>query len=157
MIFLSLFCGISFGITGYFLLVFLETEDAAILSLFGGAGVTILLYTYLLIHKKVMDKKYSDFEKTITSEIYYKTNGNFNLSNGKLKNANIYLCEKSLLFVSFDEKPYVVTEVPLDIILRYESDDIHLNIYTSDGQLYVVTIPDTQNFIKALQTHIHTP
>ena len=40
-----------------------------------------------------MDKKYAEFEKKITSPVFYKTNGNFNLGNGKVKNGNIYFAK----------------------------------------------------------------
>ena len=44
------------------------------------------------------------FEKEITSPVFYKTNGNFNLGNGKVKNGNIYFCEAGIVCVSLEEK-----------------------------------------------------
>ena len=44
-----------------------------------------MLLSFLLIYGKITDKKYAEFEKEITSPVFYKTNGNFNLGNGKVK------------------------------------------------------------------------
>ena len=98
-----------------------------------------------------MDKKYAEFEKEITSPIFYKTNGNFNLGNGKVKNGNIYFCEVGIVCLCLDEKPYTLDEILLQDVDRYQFDDVHLNIFTKDGRLFVITLPDAKNVIKTLK------
>ena len=148
---LSAITGFFFGLITYFLLQYLEMDDALLIAVFGGVLFYILLFVFLLVYGKVMDKKYAEFEKEITSPIFYKTNGNFNLGNGKVKNGNIYFCEAGIVCLCLDEKPYTLDEILLQDIDRYQFDDIHLNIFAKDGRLFVITLPDAKNVIKTLK------
>ena len=148
---LSAITGFLFGLITYFLLRYLELDDALLISAWGGLLVYILLLSFLLVYGKIMDKKYAEFEKEITSPIFYKTNGNFNLGNGKVKNGNIYFCEAGIVCLCLDEKPYTLDEILLQDVDRYQFDDIHLNIFTKDGRLFVITLPDAKNVIKTLK------
>ena len=147
---LSAITGFFFGLITYFLLQYLEMDDALLIAVFGGVLFYILLFVFLLVYGKVMDKKYAEFEKEITSPIFYKTNGNFNLGNGKVKNGNIYFCEAGIVCLCLDEKPYTLDEILLQDIDRYQFDDIHLIIFAKDGRLFVITLPDAKNVIKTL-------
>ena len=148
---LSAITGFFFGLITYFLLQYLQMDGALLISVFGGLLFYILLFVFLLVYGKIMDKKYAEFEKEITSPIFYKTNGNFNLGNGKVKNGNIYFCEAGIVCLCLDEKPYTLDEILLQDVDRYQFDDIHLNIFTKDGRLFVITLPDAKNVIKALK------
>ena len=148
---LSAITSFFFGLITYFLLQYLEMDDALLISVFGGLLFYILLFVFLLVYGKIMDKKYAEFEKEITSPIFYKTNGNFNLGNGKVKNGNIYFCEAGIVCICLDEKPYTLDEILVQDIDHYQLDDIHLNIFTKDGRLFVITLPDAKNVIKTLK------
>ncbi|MBE6550542.1 MAG: hypothetical protein E7665_00265 [Ruminococcaceae bacterium] len=148
---LSAFTGFFFGLITYFLLQYLEMDDALLISGLGGFLVYILLFVFLLVYGKIMDKKYAEFEKEITSPVFYKTNGNFNLGNGKVKNGNVYFCEAGIVCLCLEEKPYTLDEILLQDVDRYQFDDIHLNIFTKDGRLFVITLPDAKNVIKTLK------
>ena len=148
---LSAITGFFFGLITYFLLQYLQMDDALLISGLGGFLFYILLFVFLLVYGKIMDKKYAEFEKEITSPIFYKTNGNFNLGNGKVKNGNIYFCEAGIVCLCLDEKPYALDEILVQDIDYYQFDDIHLNIFTKDGRLFVITLPDAQNVIKVLK------
>ena len=148
---LSAITGFFFGLITYFLLQYLEMDGALLISVLAGLLFCILLFVFLLVYGKIMDKKYAEFEKEITSPIFYKTNGNFNLGNGKVKNGNIYFCEAGIVCLCLDEKPYTLDEILLQDIDRYQFDDIHLNIFTKDGRLFVITLPDAKNIIKLLK------
>ena len=148
---LSAITGFFFGLITYFLLQYLQMEDALLISGLGGFLFYILLFVFLLVYGKIMDKKYAEFEKEITSPIFYKTNGNFNLGNGKVKNGNIYFCEAGIVCLCLDEKPYILNEILVQDIDHYQFDDIHLNIFTKDGRLFVITLPDAKNIIKVLK------
>ena len=148
---LSAITGFFFGLITYFLLQYLEMDGALLISVFAGLLFYILLFVFLLVYGKIMDKKYAEFEKEITSPIFYKTNGNFNLGNGKVKNGNIYFCEVGIVCLCLDEKPYTLDEILLQDIDRYQFDDIHLNMFTKDGRLFVITLPDAKNVIKTLK------
>ena len=148
---LSAITGFFFGLITYFLLQYLQMDDALLISGLGGFLFYILLFVFLLVYGKIMDKKYAEFEKEITSPIFYKTNGNFNLGNGKVKNGNIYFCEAGIVCLCLDEKPYTLDEILVQDIDHYQFDDIHLNIFTKDGRLFVITFPDAKNIIKVLK------
>ena len=98
-----------------------------------------------------MDKRYLNFEKEITSPVFYKTNGNFNLGNGKVKNGNIYFCEAGIVCVCLEEKPYTLDKILLPNIERFQYDDFHLNIFTNDDRLFVISTPDAKNVISILK------
>ncbi|MBQ5761233.1 MAG: hypothetical protein IIW02_00285 [Clostridia bacterium] len=151
---LSAITGFFFGLITYFLLQYLQMDDALLISGLGGFLFYILLFVFLLVYGKIMDKKYAEFEKEITSPIFYKTNGNFNLGNGKVKNGNIYFCEAGIVCLCLDEKPYALDEILVQDIDYYQFDDIHLNIFTKDGRLFVITLPDAKNIIKVLNEKI---
>ena len=148
---LSAITGFFFGLITFFLLQYLEMDNALLISVFAGLLFYILLFVFLLVYGKIMDKKYAEFEKEITSPIFYKTNGNFNLGNGKVKNGNVYFCEAGIVCLCLDEKPYTLDEILLQDVDRYQFDDIHLNIFTKDGRLFVITLPDAKNVIKTLK------
>ncbi len=148
---LSAITGFFFGLITYFLLQYLQMENTLLISGLGGFLFYILLFVFLLVYGKIMDKKYAEFEKEITSPIFYKTNGNFNLGNGKVKNGNIYFCEAGIVCLCLDEKPYTLNEILVQDIDHYQFDDIHLNIFTKDGRLFVITLPDAKNIIEVLK------
>ncbi len=148
---LSAIAGFFFALITYFLLQYLEIQEALLISVFGGLLYYILLLLFLLVYGKIMDKRYAKFEEEITSPIFYKTNGNFNLGNGKVKNGNIYFCEAGIVCLCLDEKPYTLDEILLQDVDHYQFDNIHLNIFTKDGRLFVVTLPDAKNVIKTLK------
>ena len=98
-----------------------------------------------------MDKRYAEFEKEITSPILYKTNGNFNLGNNKVRNGNIYVCEERIICAFLEEKPYTVDEISLSSIERFQCDGFHLNIITNNNRLFLISIPDAENIINILK------
>ncbi|MBR5473305.1 MAG: hypothetical protein IKU82_04890 [Clostridia bacterium] len=110
-----------------------------------------VLFAFFLIYEKIMNKRYAKFEKVITSPVFYKTNGNFNLGNGKIKNGNIYFCEAGIVCVCLEEKPYTLDEISLEDIEYYQFDNIHLNIFSKDGRLFIITIPDAKKVIDILK------
>ena len=148
---LSAITGFFFGLITYLLLQYLEMDDTLLISVLGGLLFYILLFVFLLVHGKIMDKKYAEIEKEITSPVFHKTNGNFNLRNGKVKNGNVYFCEAGIVCLCLDEKPYTLDEILLQDVDRYQFDDIHLNFFTKDGRRFVITLPDAKNVIKTLK------
>ena len=91
--YLSVICGILFAVLSHFLLRAVIPEDAAILSVLAGFLFGMLLFLALLIYDKWINRKYSEFERTIQSPIFYKTSGNINLGNG-VRNGRIYFLRK---------------------------------------------------------------
>ena len=150
-VFLSVFTGLLFGLISYFALRLLETDQSSQLAAFSGSLFALLLFPVLVVYQKTMDKRYAKLEKEITSPIFYKTNGNFNLGNGKVKNGNIYFCESGIVCVSLEEKPYTLDEILLQDIERYQFDNTHLNIFAKDGRFFVITLPDATRIIEALR------
>ncbi len=149
--FLSTFSGFLFGLIGYFVLLLLDIEQPFHLSVACGLLFALLLFPVLVVYGNIMDKRYAKFEKEITSPIFYKTNGNFNLGNGKVKNGNIYFCEAGIVCVCLEEKPYTLDEILLQNIEGYQFDNIHLNIFAKDGRVFVLTTPDAAKIIEILR------
>ncbi len=148
---LSAVLGFFFGLITYLLLSYLELDGAFKIGVICGIGFYLALLIFLYVYEEKMNKKYAEFEKDITSPIFYNTNGNFNLGNGKIKNGNIYFCENGIVCVCLEEKPYTLDEILLQDIDRYQYDNVHLNIYTKDGRVFVVTVPDVAKIIEILQ------
>ena len=96
---LSVFMGFLFGLLGYFALLLLDIDQSFQLAVISGLLFALLLFPVLIVYGNIMDKRYTEFEKEITSPVFYKTNGNFNLGNGKVKNGNIYFCEAGIVCV----------------------------------------------------------
>ena len=55
---LSAITGFFFGLITYFLLQYLEMDNALLISFFTGLLFYILLFVFLLVYGKIMDKKY---------------------------------------------------------------------------------------------------
>ena len=148
---LSTITGFLFGLIGYFVLLILDIDQPFQIAALGGLLFALLLFPVLVIYGNIMDRRYAKFEKEITSPIFYKTNGNFNLGNGKVKNGNIYFCEAGIVCVCLEEKPYSLDEILLQDIERYHFDNIHLNIFAKDGRIFVITLPDAKTVIEVLR------
>ena len=108
-------------------------------------------FLLLLLQVHLTTRRYEKFEKEITSPIFYKTNGNFNLGGGRVKNGNIYFCEAGIVCVCLEDKPYTLDEILLQDIERYQFDNMHLNIIAKDGRIFVITLPDAQKVIEVLR------
>ena len=147
---LSAIIGFVFGLITYLVLRCIEESDALILAVISGLLFYLLLFPFLIIYGKVLDKRYAKFEQEITSPIFYKTNGNFNLGNGKVKNGNIYFCESGIVCVCLEEKPYTLDEILLQNIDHYTYTFTQLNVFTNDGRLFVITVPKADEIIDLL-------
>ena len=149
-VFLSAFTGFLFGLIGYFVLLLLDIDQPFQLAALSGLLFALLLFPVLVVYGNIMDKRYAKFEKEITSPIFYKTNGNFNLGNGKVKNGNVYFCEAGIICVCLEEKPYTLDEILLQDIDRYTYTFLQLNVFTNDGRLFVITVPRADEIIDLL-------
>ena len=147
---LSVFMGFLFGLLGYFALLLLDIDQSFQLAVISGLLFALLLFPVLIVYGNIMDKRYTEFEKEITSPVFYKTNGNFNLGNGKVKNGNIYFCEAGIVCVCLEEKPYTLDEILLQNIDHYTYTFSQLNIFTNDGRLFVITVPKADEIIDLL-------
>ena len=147
---LSAFTGFLFGLIGYFVLLLLDIDQPFQLAALSGLLFALLLFPVLVVYGNIMDKRYAKFEKEITSPIFYKTSGNFNLGNGKIKNGNIYFCEAGIVCVCLEEKPYTLDEILLQNIDHYTYTFTQLNIFTNDDRLFVITVPKVDEIIDIL-------
>ncbi len=147
---LSAITGFFFGLIGYFVLILLDIDQPFQLAVFSGLLFALLLFPFLVVYEKIMEKRYAKFEKEITSPVFYKTNGNFNLGNGKVKNGNIYFCEAGIVCVCLEEKPYTLDEILLQNIDHYTYTFTQLNIFTNDDRLFVITVPKVDEIIDIL-------
>ncbi len=150
-IFLSAFVAIPFAIVTHFICSKYLSELALESSIFAGLGTGLILFYFLLIHEKVMNKRYTDAEKNMKSPIFYKTNGNFDLGTGKIRNGNVYLCEDGIALISLDGKPYSYDEILIKDIDKVEINDFKLKIFTKDNRIFLITTPDAKKVISSLQ------
>ena len=148
---LSAFLGFSFGFIGFVVFLLLGIDQPFLLAVISGLLFALVLFSVLVVYGYITDKRYAEFEKEITSPVFYKTNANFNLGNGKVKNGNIYFCEAGIVCVCLEDKPYSLDKILLQDIERYQFDNIHLNIFTKDGSVFVLTTPDAAKIIGALR------
>ena len=148
---LSIITGLFFGLIGYFVLLLLDIDQPFQLAALSGLLFALLLFPVLVVYGNIMDKRYAKFEKEITSPIFYKTNGNFNLGNGKVKNGNVYFCEDGIVCICLEDKPYTLNEILLQDIERFQFDNIHLNIFAKDGRMFILTAPDAAKIIEVLR------
>lgn len=148
---LSAVMGFSFGLITYIVLRYTEEPNALLLAIISGMFFYLILFSFIIIYEKVTNKKYAEFEKKILSPVFHRTNGNFKLHNGKIKNANIYFCEEGVALISLDEKPYVMEEIQRSNIYRIQCDDVHFNINTSDEKMYIITMPDAKEVFRKLK------
>ena len=148
--FLAVFGGCLFGLAGFACLAILQIDYAFLLGTVCGIFFGLMLYAYLVVHETLAQRRYTKFEKEITSPVFHKTNGNFNLGSGKVKNGNIYFCEAGIVCVSLDEKPYAVEEVLLPNIHHYSYTPTQLFIFTNDGRTFSVTTADAHRVIDLL-------
>ena len=149
-VFLSAFTGFLFGLIGYFVLFLLDIDQPFQLAALSGLLSALLLFPVLVVYGNIMDKRYAKFEKEITSPIFYKTNGNFNLGNGKVKYGKVYFCEAGIVCVCLEEKPYTLDEILLQNIDHYTYTFSELNVFTNDGRLFVITVPSADEIIDLL-------
>lgn len=147
---LSVIAGFFFGLIGYFVLLLLDIDQPFQLAALSGLLFALLLFPVLAVYGQIMDKRYAKFEKEITSPIFYKTNGNFNLGNGNVKNGNIYFCEAGIVCVCLEEKPYTLDEILLQNIDHYTYTFSQLNVFTNDGRMFLITVPKADEIIDLL-------
>lgn len=147
---LSAFAGFLFGFISYFVFLLLDIQQPFQFAALSGLLFALLLFPVLIVYGNIMDKRYAKFEQEITSPIFYKTNGNFNLGNGKVKNGNIYFCEAGIVCVCLEEKPYTLDEILLQNINHYTYTFTQLNVFTNDGKLFVITVPKADEIIDIL-------
>lgn len=148
--YLSAICGSLFALLAYFLLHSIIPESAVTLSVSAGFLFGSMLFLALLVQDKWMNRKYSKFESTIQSRIFFKTSGNFNLG-GIVRNGRIYFCDDGIVCASLDEKPWAVETVLLQRIERYAFDHIQINIYVDDGRVFVITTSDALRILDILK------
>ena len=147
---LSVITGFFFGLTGYFVLLLINIDQSFQLAVASGLLFGLLLFPVLIVYGNIMAKRYAKFEKEITSPIFYKTNGNFNLGNGKVKNGNIYFCEAGIVCVCLEDKPYSLDEILIQNIAHFSYTFTQLNIITNDNRLFVITAPKVDEIIDII-------
>ena len=147
---LSVFFGAMFAIPTFLIIIFIMPEVALPLSIAAGLFSTLMMFLFLVIYERILNRKFAKFEATIASPILYKTNGNIHFGK-KVKNGNLYFCENGVVFASLEEKPHVIHRLLLENIKMWEFVFIHVNIHMKDGKIYQYQIPDVPQAQKTLE------
>lgn len=147
---LSGFAGVLFGVLSYFICKAVLPAHALLVGIVVGILSAAVLLPTLILQEKAMNKKYAAFEATITSPIFLKANGNFTMV-GRVRNGNIYFCEKGIIFASLDQSPTAIEQLLRHEIQRYEFDQAHMNVFATDGRKFLITTPDAQKIFATLK------
>ena len=150
-VFLSAFAGFLFGLLGYFVLLLLDIDQPFQLAAFSGLLFALLFFPVLGIYEVIVERRYAKFEKNIISPIFYQTGTLIALNKKNVRNGKVYFCETGIVLITLDEKPYLLEEILLQNIERYYFDNIHLNVYTNDGRVFILTFPNVKEAIAALK------
>ena len=100
---------------------------------------SLFLHRFLCSYAEREAEKYSDFEKSSNIPFFYKTNGNFRVGKGIVRNGNIYLCQEGIILVSLDAKPYAVDTIYLDDMNGAFWGETRLIIHRKDGHDYIIS------------------
>lgn len=149
-ILLSLILGVLFAVLTLIVGLMLWPSYAVVSAVLAFVLATPMMHFALAISERRTNKMYAELEKQITSPIFFKANGNFNLGYGVV-NGNIYLCDNGIVFASVDSKPHRMQEIPAEQIWYFEFDPIHVLLHTRDGWVYEITLPNAQEVQKALE------
>lgn len=142
-----------FGLMGYFVLLLLGIDQPLLLALMAGLLFALLLFPTFLIIESITDRRYAKFEKNILSPVFHKTGTLIALDKKTVRNGRVYFCEAGIVLISMDEKPYLMEEILLANLQRYDFDNIHLNIRTNDGRVFVLTFPNVKEVMAVLDAH----
>ena len=71
-IFLSAFVAIPFALVTHFICSKYLSELALVSSIFAGLGMGLILFYFLLVHEKVMNKRYASAEKKLNLLFFTK-------------------------------------------------------------------------------------
>lgn len=151
LVFLAAAAGLFFGGCTYVILLFLLPEEALTLATFAGSAFGLILYGYLVLHSRRMDRVYAEFAKTLPADILFQTNGNFRIDNGRVRNGNLYIYRDLIVCVSLDEKPHYIERIPRDRIERLWVENGLLNLSIRDGSTLSFMLPD----IRTVETDLH--
>lgn len=147
---LSAITGFFFGFITYFVLRYIKEPDAFLFSIISGLLFYLLLFLFLIVYEKVVNKQYERFEKDILSPVFLKVNGNFYLGGSDVKNGNIYFCEDGIVCVCLEDKPYTKDEILLQNIDHFRYTPTQLSIFTNDERIFVITLARTDEIIDIL-------
>lgn len=147
---LSAFFGVMFAIPTFLIIIFIMPEVALPLSLAAGLFSALMMFLFLVIYERIMNRKFAKFEATLTSPVLYQTNGNIRLGK-KVKNGNLYFCENGVVFASLEEKPHVIHRLLFEDIKMWGFVFIHVNIHMNDGKIYQYQIPDVPQAQETLE------
>ena len=148
----SVLCGVVFAVVSYLILSWF-VRDAFLWAVFTGLLVCLVLFIFLHIFMKIIDKRYDAFEKRLGIRVWYRLNGNVRKSGG-VKNVTVYFTDEMILFVSMDTNPRISDGIPVPEIERIETDYItQLDIFTKSGQEYSILSPDLEPLFPLLREH----
>lgn len=148
---LSVVLGLFFGAACFFFIDGIGMPTPFFLAVLSGILFSFLMVFCLVILEIIDNRKYAKFEAEITSPIFYKGNGNFNLGDGTVRNGRVYFCESGIVCVSLDAKPFSLDEIPLPLMDHIAYDQIHLNLYLKDGRGFYITLPDADKIFALLR------
>lgn len=148
---LSAAFGIPFGGAMYLIYRVMGINIGYSLTLLAMTASTLLCFLAMVISKKVLDKRYAQIEAQIPYPIFYRTNGNFDLGGGKVKNGNLYFCDAGIVCVCTETKPYTLDEILVQDVFKISFDTVHLHIHTRDGRLFKITTADAAIVIELLK------
>ena len=141
---LAEFCGLLFTLCAYWLC------RQPVLSLLSGLLFFLILFLFLRLHRARQDRNYAEFEKTITSPVFFRTEGNFRTDSG-VRYGRVYFCEDGILCISLETEPPVLDQLLPSDIEAFQFQTPYFYIHASDGRSFCLTGSDTEAMAAALK------
>jgi len=150
---LACIAGLFFGLCTYLVLRFILPQEALTLAVLAGSSFGLLLYGYLILHARRMGRVYGDYEKTLPPEPLLKTNGNFRIDGGRVRNGCLYFWPDRIVCASLDEKPHITEHIPRSSVRQLRVDKGLLELTLADGRSFSFILPDLENIQTTLRRH----
>lgn len=150
---ISVFCGIFFGIGGYFVFVLFEIKPYLYNAVITGVCYAAMLMIVLMTSEIFYDRKFKKIEKGLNTPVLFKALGNVNLKND-IRACRIWFCEDILVLISLDKKPHMAEGILKGTVTRCELEDITtLSVYTNDLKKYVISSAMAKQILEYMENN----
>jgi len=140
---LSAACAVPFGIL-LFLFYRWQYPDGNNRFVFWSIpAVGLVLFVYLLIHEKILQKKQNKVKAELTSPVIFCINGNTNLA-GRVRNCVVYFCRDNIVLATLDGRPSIIVSLPRQDIAFWRLGEYHIELACLDDRNYQITTPQIE-------------
>lgn len=128
----SVVMGTLFGVVFYVLWRAVDLDGALPGGVLAGVLSHMMLFVYLTIHERGLNRRYAEAEAAITGPWFLKAEGVVRLEK-RVCHCNLYFIHDRLLILWRDDKPYGQAEIPRGEIESISFQGVVMTIRTSGG------------------------